>query len=95
MFTNKFNTIINSLKNKAATSDITSQLAATIFKGKQPLSNICCNTERTKCRNYTCGSLHAEANAILDYYGSDLSWNVKTGWHLPYIKGAKRKGEEE
>jgi hypothetical protein len=86
---NKFNSLFPKLINTAQTSTINSKLAAVIVKGQKMVSRPCPNTERNICRGNVCGSLHAEAHAILDYYGRNLSYTPKLGWCL--LRHRKRK----
>ena len=74
--------IINNLRLEAINSIINQQLAAAIIKGKRMVTKPCCNISRSTCRGNWCGSLHAEANAIINYYGKALSFNKKFGWIL-------------
>ena len=76
----KMNLLYNHLKPYAKESKISHQLSACIIKGKKIISKICCNTERSVCRGIDIGSLHAEANAILNYFGKDLTYSEKRGW---------------
>lgn len=87
-FCKKYPTILSSLIQEASRSPINSQLAAALVKGQKMVSRPCSNTTRNTCRGHTCGSLHAEAHAILDYFGKDLSYSPKLGWcFLPREKG--------
>ena len=74
--------IFNTLRIEANKSQIDQQLAAAIIKGKKMVTKPCCNTSRSICRGNCIGSLHAEAHAILDYYGRSLSYDRKSGWIL-------------
>jgi len=74
--------ILNTLRTEANKSLIDQQLAAAIIKGKKMISRPCCNTTRSLCRGNCVGSLHAEANAIINYYGRELSYDKKYGWIL-------------
>jgi len=74
--------ILNSLRTEANKSLIDQQLAAAIIKGKRLISKPCCNTTRSICRGNCIGSLHAEANAIINYFGKTLSFDKKKGWIL-------------
>ena len=76
-YINKFGTILNRLIDEATRSDLKSQLSAAIVKGNKFLSRPCANIDRNILRGYTCGSLHAEAHAILDLYGKDLMYSSK------------------
>ena len=74
--------ILNSLRTEANKSLIDQQLAAAIIKGKKLISKPCCNTTRSTCRGNSVGSLHAEANAIINHFGRALSFDRKKGWIL-------------
>jgi deoxycytidylate deaminase len=74
--------IINTLRIEANNSLIDHQLAATLIKGKKMISRPYCNTSRGICRRHCVGSLHAETNAIINYYGRSLSFDKKSGWIL-------------
>lgn len=74
--------IFNSLRMEANKSQIDQQLAAALIKGKKMITKPCCNTSRGICRGNYVGSLHAEAHAIINYYGKALSFNKKSGWIL-------------
>jgi hypothetical protein len=87
-FNNKFNNLFPRLINEANNSNINIKLAATMLKGKQPIGRICSNTERSQCRGHNCGSLHAEARTLIDYYGKSLVWTSRQGW---YFKPPKQK----
>ena len=93
-FTNNFYNIIPSLITKAKTSTINHQLAAALIKGTKMVGSTCANIERNRCKGQQCGSLHAEAHAILTHFGKDLSFSEKIGWCYQPRKGKKRKGKE-
>ena len=61
--------ILKTLCCCATNSKIEKQLAAVIIKNGKMVSKPCCNIQRSTCRRNTFGSLHAEANALLNYYG--------------------------
>ena len=77
---NKLNILYNQLKPCALQSTISHQLSAVIVKGTKPISKICCNTERNICRGINMGSLHAEAHAIINYFGKDIRYDQHNGW---------------
>jgi len=79
MINNKFIGIIHRLIDQASKSGNKFNLAAALIKGQKFISRACGNTPRNVCRGYTCGSLHAEAHAILDYFGKDLQYSSKNG----------------
>ena len=79
MMYTKFN-LISKLCMEAQKSLIEQQLAATIIKNGKMITKPCCNSPRNTCRGACIGSLHAEAHAILNYYGRSLNWDQKKGW---------------
>lgn len=88
-----YQSIVHTLSNKAVNSQINQRLAAVLIKGKRMVSQPCCNTLRNKCKGTLCGSLHAETNAILSYYGNKLSFNKKEGWYFDKTKERNSKAK--
>lgn len=78
----KFNnsTIKTILCTEALRSQIDQQLAAAVTRGSKMVSRPCCNSPQNTCRGSSCGSLHAEARAIVTYFGRSLSFDKKKGW---------------
>ncbi len=74
------NTLLNILCTEAQKSLIDQQLAAAVTKGSKMLSRPCCNSPQNSCRGANFGSLHAEARAIVNYFGRSLSFDKKRGW---------------
>jgi deoxycytidylate deaminase len=80
---------LNDLLNASKDSIINHKLAAIIFKGNTILSKACCNSPKISNKkildHYTNhGSIHAEANAILNYYGKNFYYNkYKSIVYLP------------
>jgi len=94
MSSNKiFNKFYSVLCTEAKKSTITSKLAAIILKNQKLVSKVCCNQERNFCRGIECSSLHAEANALLTYYGKSLQFNIlNKKWYLkPYNNKESKK----
>jgi hypothetical protein len=81
MLQSKFN-LLSLLRNEAKKSMIEQQLAATIIKGGKVVSKPCCNSVQNSCRGVNFGSLHAEARAIVNYFGDALSFDRKNGWRV-------------
>jgi tRNA(Arg) A34 adenosine deaminase TadA len=69
------------LCQEATKSIIDHQLAAVIVKGHKVLTKPCCNTCKTVYKGACFGSLHAETNAIMQYYGKYLTYE-KNGWNF-------------
>jgi hypothetical protein len=80
------------LKDAALKSDMCHQLAAGVIVDRKLMTKPCCNINRNYCRGNVCGSIHAEVNALLHYYGRDLQFDKhKNRWCLLYHKGKKAK----
>ena len=78
IYNNKFISVFPRLIEVASKSTIKCQLAAAIMKGVKLISRPCSNISRNMCRGQAGGSLHAEAHAILDYFGKELKYSQKT-----------------
>jgi deoxycytidylate deaminase len=71
---NKFVPMFSKLINEAEKSTLKHKLSAAIIKGNKFLRSPCSNIMRNKIRGYRSGSLHAEAHAIMEYYGKNLKF---------------------
>jgi hypothetical protein len=81
------NRYLPQLRCEALKSNIQTKLAACILKGKKMICKPCCNVDRNIYRGINYGSIHAEANAILTYYGKNLVFDkVKNKWCLLWNK---------
>ena len=69
------NSIINQLYNKALESVIENKLAATILKSNKMITKPYCNSLSTLEKETNMASLHAEAHAIIKYYGKSFYYN--------------------
>ena len=69
-------------------SSIDKQLSAGVLRSSKLITKPCCNISRNKCRGEFISSLHAEANAIINYYGKDISYDG-TKWRC--VKKHNRK----
>ena len=80
------------MKNEALESNMCHQLAAGIIVERKLITKPCCNINRNYCRGNVCGSIHAEANALLHYYGRDLQFDkYQKRWYLKPNKIKKSK----
>lgn len=87
-----YNRYCSELIEEANNSTLTSRLSAGILKDKKMISKICCNTNRNMCRGNIGGSLHAEAHALLNYFGKSLQFDPgKNKWYLLQNKIKKYK----
>jgi len=73
-------TIINNLYNEAETSTLQHRLAAAVVHNNKQLSNSCCNINRNLCRRKHIPSIHAEANALLNFYSNKIYFSKYRGW---------------
>ena len=85
------NTLLNILRTEAQKSLIDQQLAAAITRGSKMVSKPWCNSPQNTCRGSCCGSLHAEARAIINYFGRSLTFDKKKGWCFLWSKTQERK----
>jgi len=85
--------ILDDLYEEASKSIIQHQLAAVICKGDKILSKPYCNSPKISSKNIADGiingSIHAEVNAILNYYGKDFYYNKNK--QLVYISNNNKK----
>lgn len=80
---NLLNRYIDLLKCEALKSNIQIKLAACILKGKRMICKPCCNIDRNYYKGINYGSIHAEAHALIKYYGKNLVYNkIKKKWYL-------------
>ena len=80
------------LKDEALQSNMNQQLAAGVIVERKLMTKPCCNINRNYCRGNVCGSIHAETNALLHYYGRNLQFDKhKNRWCLLYYKNKKSK----
>jgi len=70
---------MNILCIEAQKSLIDQQLAAAVTRGSKMVSRPCCNSPQNTCRGSCCGSLHAEARAIFNYFGRSVAFDKKKG----------------
>jgi hypothetical protein len=81
-----------SFLEEANKSEINYQLAAGVIIDKKLVTKPCCNSGRNYCRRTVCGSVHAEANALLNFYGKNLQFDRKKNrWCLLWRKRKKRE----
>ena len=69
--------ILNKLHIEAHNGSIDKQLSAGVLRSSKLITKPCCNISRNKCRGEFISSLHAEANAIINYFGKDISYDGK------------------
>lgn len=82
-YDNLFDKFYSKMINEAYKSPLQSQLCAAILKDKKMISKPCCNTTRNLCHGQICGSIHAEAHALMSYFGKDLQFDRgKNRWYL-------------
>lgn len=80
------------LKEKALQSNMYHQLAACVIIERKLMTEPCCNINRNYCRGNICGSIHAELNALLHYYGKNLQFDRnRKRWYLLFYQSKKIK----
>lgn len=67
--------LISNLITKASSSPINFKLAAVLLRNKRPIGPIMYNSDRMYSHGKVCSSLHAEANVLLNHYGSNLTFS--------------------
>ena len=83
-------TLINKLRQEAENSTLQQHLAAAVINNNKKLSSSVCNIDRNLCRGHYTPSLHAEARALLSFYGKNISYNKFKGWYF-YNKNIEKK----
>ena len=68
------------------------KLSAAIVKNGRLYIQPCVNTQRNTCRGSMCGSLHAEQNALLNFFGKDIAYSKINGWYLCSKEERIKKG---
>ncbi len=76
----RFNGLINKLCNATNMSNIQIKVSAILLQGSKPIGNVCTNVERNYIKGYICPAIHAEVNAINNYFGKDIRYSDKYGW---------------
>lgn len=72
--------IVRNLCDEAEFSTLQQKLAAAVIQNSKQLSDSCCNTDRNFCRGHYTPSVHAEARALLNFYGNKIYFNKFRGW---------------
>lgn len=73
-------TLISNLQDIANQSKLQQHLAAAVIQNNKPVTNSLCNSDRNYSRRHTVPSLHAEARALLSYYGKNIYYSKYKGW---------------
>ena len=76
----KFRQLINKMIDIPKMSNIQIQVSAILLLGSKPIGNGCTNIERNYIKGYVCPAIHAEVNAINNYFGKDIRYSTKYGW---------------
>lgn len=85
-----FSLNINTIKSIASKSPLNTQVAAVVLRGNLFATEPSCNTYNNKKSCCNQGSIHAERNAIIKYFGDAGENTVKYGYCL---KGGSDKIE--
>ncbi len=72
--------LVRNLFCEAEESTLQQRLAAAVVQNNKQLSHSCCNVDRNLCRGKYTPSVHAEARALLNYYGNKIYYNKYRGW---------------
>jgi deoxycytidylate deaminase len=85
MISPKLKNLINKLIIQADKSKIEYKLAAGIIKTGKLIDLPKCNSVRNICHGFYSGSLHAEARAIINYFGKSIKYVKNKGWTLSNV----------
>lgn len=72
--------LVRNLYCEAEESTLQHRLAAAVVQNNKQLSSSCCNVDRNLCRGKYTPSVHAEARALLSYYGNKIYYSKYRGW---------------
>lgn len=88
-----FDKVYSKLKEGAINSPIVYKHCAAILKHRKIMGKPCCNNYGCVHSDCSLGSVHAEANAILSYFGKDIYFDYKIQkWAIS--KKVKNKGRK-
>jgi deoxycytidylate deaminase len=85
----KFRQLINKMIDTPKMSNIQIQVSAILLQGSKPIGNVCTNVERNYIKGHVCPAIHAEVNAINNYFGKDIRYSDKYGWIINSNKNIK------
>jgi deoxycytidylate deaminase len=74
---NSKSNVVHRLNQEAKKGTMHQQLTAGILKNSKLVTKPCCNIARNTCRGVFIGSLHAEAHAMINYFGKHLTYDGK------------------
>ena len=78
----RFRQLINKMTDIPKMSNIQIQVSAILLQGSKPIGNVCTNMERNYIKGHVCPAIHAEVNAINNYFGKDIRYSDKYGWFI-------------
>lgn len=76
----RFRHLIDKLCNTPNTSKIEIKVSAILLHGSKPIGNVCTNLERNYIKGHICPAIHAEVNALNNYFGKYIRYSEKYGW---------------
>jgi hypothetical protein len=79
--------MIENIKNN---KNINIGISAIMMYGTKPIGHICSNVARNYCNGMICPSMHAEVNAVKNYFGKEISYSEKIGWFKSRLKEPKK-----
>ena len=82
----RFRQLINKMIDTPKMSNIQIQVSAILLQGSKPIGNVCTNIERNYIKGHVCPAIHAEVNAINNYFGKDIRYSDKYGWIISNYK---------
>ncbi len=87
----RFMNLIEKLCNAPIMSNIGIKVSAILLQGSKPIGNVYSNIERNYIKGHVCPAIHAEVNAISNYFGKDIRYSDKYGW----IVSQNRKNDKK
>ena len=85
----RFRQLINKMIETPNMSNIQIQVSAILLLGSKPIGNVCTNIERNYIKGHVCPAIHAEVNAISNYFGKNIRYSDKYGWIINKHKNIK------
>jgi deoxycytidylate deaminase len=85
----RFMQLINKMIETPNMSKIEIKVSAILLLGSKPIGNVCTNIERNYIKGHVCPAIHAEVNAINNYFGKDIRYSDKYGWIINPNKNIK------
>ncbi len=87
----KFDSICSKLIQEAYNSPLQFRLAACMLLNGKIISHPKSNASSNYSRGHFCGSIHAEAHAMVTHFGNLINYDHKHGWRFQRIQEKPKK----